>query len=159
VPPQEEWERTCAEALDDALDPPAGPVFWNPTGNTVEGNVLADNRQADIILAALDDVSTMGNCFAGNTLSSSTPAGLESLAPCGGPVAPQAAWEAAGTYDVTAWLAESEPPSVDFRTAPLPPLEDQEQMPGAADAPARPAIDMPPFIDVEAIAVPARSAT
>ncbi len=50
--------------------------------------------------------------------------------------------------------AEDVPPSVDYEIAELPELEEFENMPDAAAAPAAPATDMPPAVDVDAIAVP-----
>jgi hypothetical protein len=50
-------------------------------------------------------------------------------------------------------LAEH-PPSGDYKTTPEP--EPQESMPDADTAPARPATDMPPTVDLDAVEVPSR---
>ena len=50
--------------------------------------------------------------------------------------------------------SEDFPPSVDYEDAELPELEEFENMPDAETAPAAPATDMPPAVDLDAIAVP-----
>ena len=85
-------------------------------------------------------------------MSSSAPSSLEQLAPCTG--SGSGDWTA-GAFDITTWLVEEHPPSADYRTAsPVPPA--QPVMPDAASAPARPATDMPPAVDLASIAVPSR---
>jgi hypothetical protein len=61
-----------------------------------------------------------------------------------------------GAYNVVAWLDEvdSMPPAVASSDVVLPPLPDLDEMPDAATAPAEPARDLPPVIDVAAITVP-----
>ena len=46
------------------------------------------------------------------------------------------------------------PGEVDWKTAPLPELGAHENMPDPATAPARPAIDVPMAVDLDAITVP-----
>ena len=66
------------------------------------------------------DPTGLGNCFAGNTFTTSAPADIEALLPCEGE-------GIGGDYlatdlDVASWLADAPtaPPSVDYETAPTP---------------------------------------
>lgn len=145
---------TCADAkLQEPQDPGAG-ILWDSFDNRVIGNVLEDNRAADIIVASAGtDVSTLGNCFSDNTFTSTAPNNLETLAPCD--AVGSGDWTD-GEYNVAAWLGEEHPPSVDWQTATLPALEPQVTMPDAATAPAHPATDVPKQVDLDAITVPAK---
>ena len=118
------------------------------------GNVLEDNRQADLLVAAVTaGADTLGHCFSGNTFTTSAPNNLETLAPCD--ATGSGDW-ADGAYDILTWLSEEHPPSVDWQTATLPALEPQVTMPDAATAPAHPATDVPKQVDLDAITVPAK---
>ncbi len=67
-PAEEEWDRTCAESKQDPanMEPP-DVNLWNPLDNTVTGNVVSESGAADLVIASVDtDLSTLGNCFAGN---------------------------------------------------------------------------------------------
>jgi hypothetical protein len=103
---------------------------------------------ADIAAGSIEDISDLENCFEGNEHSTSAPRNLEDLAPCDGES--QGDW-ADGPLDFGPFLAEK-PPSGDYKTTPVP--GPQENMPDADTAPARPATDMPPSIDLDAIEVP-----
>ena len=60
-------------------------LLWDPYENTVTDNVVEDSRIADIAVGSVSsDPATLGNCFAGNTFTTSAPADLETLAPCDG---------------------------------------------------------------------------
>ena len=153
-PSQEEWETPCAETKDDPVSSaPPELVIWDPRENVVTDNVVEDSGMADIAVVSVTDASTLGNCFAGNTFSTTAPTDLETLAPCDGEGAGD--WTA-GAVDLGALVAAAEdfPPSVNFEVAELPELEELENMPDAATAPAAPATDMPPAVDLDAIAVP-----
>ena len=154
IPGEDEWTMSCEESKQQMASDPGGPILWDSQRNTVRENVLEDNRQADIILASAGaDVSTLGNCFGGNTMSSTAPNNIETLAPCDGTGSGD--WKD-GEYDILSWLAEEHPPSVDWKTAELPELQPQENMPDAATAPARPATDVPMRIDLASIVVPSK---
>ena len=154
LPTPEEWDVTCADAKQQLPQDPGGAILWNAQQNRVIGNEISDSRQYDIILASADlDVGTLGNCFAGNVMGATAPTDLEALGPCDGT---QATDWSAGAYDIITWLAEEHPPSADWKTASLPALEPQENMPDAATAPANPATNVPAPVDVDAIAVPAK---
>ena len=158
-PSQDTWDRACADTKNDpAPDPSTVPaaVLWSPFNNRVIGNVLENNRVADIAVDTVDvDLSTLGNCFSGNTFKTSAPLELEKLGPCD--AAGNGGDWTAGSLNVISWLAEVHPPSQDYKTSsPEPPS--QTNMPDAATAPARPATDVPEKVDVAAIKVPAKPA-
>jgi len=153
IPPPEDDDRPCADTVDEApADPASLPdlLIWNPRDNRVVGNVVEDSRLADIGLGSLDDVSGLGNCFADNTYTTSAPLDLEALAPCDGESS-GGDWTA-GAIDLVALMTAEQPPSGDYKTTPVP--EAQENMPDAESAPAAPATDMPPSVDLDAIEVP-----
>jgi hypothetical protein len=155
MPPSDEWDRTCDEQKADPIAVEIPDVLlWNPQENRVVGNVVSDSREADLAVATADsDLSTLGNCFSGNEFATTAPTDLETLAPCEGTGSGD--WTL-GDLNVIRWLAEvdSLPPSVFYRDAPLPPRPVLENMPDAATAPARPAIDVPFAVDLDAIGVP-----
>ncbi len=157
MPTPDEWELSCEETKNmPVAETVPDTLLWDAYGNEVRDNVLSDNRTADLgIGSAGTDLSTLGNCWAGNTFATSRPASIETLAPCGGEVVAGDGWNV-DTLDVAAWLGETRPPSVDWKTAPLPPKPVLDGMPDAATAPARPATDVPPVIDLDAITVPAK---
>jgi len=155
IPPPEEWDTTCEDSKSKApVDPGAG-ILWDSMQNRVIGNVLADNRAADMIVASAGtDVSTLGHCFADNSYTTTAPNNLETLAPCD--ATGSGDWKD-GEYNVAAWLGETNPPSVDWKIAELPALEPQADMRDAATAPARPATG-PKTVDLGAIVVPSKPA-
>ena len=63
-----------------------------------------------------------------------------------------------GEYDIVTWLVDEHPPSVDWKTATLPELAAQPNMPDAATAPAHPATDVPFKVDLASIKVPSKPA-
>jgi hypothetical protein len=146
--------RPCSESKNaPAPDPASVPdlVIWSPRDNRVVGNVVEDSRLADIAVGTVGaDVSTLGNCFADNDVTSSAPKDLEALAPCDGEGS-GGDWTA-GALDLAKLIAAKQPPSGDYKTAPVP--EAQDNMPDAADAPAHPATDVPAKIDLDSIDVP-----
>lgn len=156
VPGPEKWDMTCAEQKQQRPVDPGTAVLWDAQQNRVVGNVLEDNRQADLLVASAGtDVSTLGHCFSGNTFTTSAPHNIETLAPCG--ATGSGDWKD-GEYDILPWLGEQHPPSADWKTATLPALQPQANMPEAATAPAHPATDVPMTIDVASIQVPSKPA-
>lgn len=156
VPLPEEWSLTCAESKLVPPQDPGGGILWDSMQNRVIGNVLENNRVADLLVASAGtDVSSLGHCFTGNVYTTTAPNNLEVLAPCD--ATGSGDWSD-GEYNVAAWLGETHPPSVAWQTAPLPALEQQVSMPDAATAPANPATDVPKQIDLAAISVPAKPA-
>ena len=151
MPSRDEWALTCAESRELPIaDPLPALNFWEPYDNQVVGNVLADNRDVDIAVASPNgDLPTFGNCASANEYAVTAPAALEVLAPCDA-AAGDGDW-ADGAYDVVAWLTEfdSMPEPVPYTDVELPPLPDLDELPDAATAPAAPAVDMPPAVDVD----------
>jgi hypothetical protein len=157
LPDKSAWETTCADSKKLMPVQPDGALLWDSQDTTVRGNVLEDNRRADIAVgSAGSDLWTLGNCFEGNTFTTSAPLDLEKLAPCGSPLSKDAGDWTAGDLNVITWLADqaTAPPSVDWKTAPLPDMPVLESMPNAATAAAVPASATPPVIDLDAITVP-----
>ena len=156
APPVDTWDTPCDTFREQTPVKPDGAVLWDSQQTTVTGNVLSDNRVADLLVASAGaDPSTFGHCFADNTFSTSFPLKLEVLAPCGG--TGTGSWKD-GEYDILGWLGEEHPPSVDYKTAKLPELADQPNMPDAATAAAHPATDVPFAVDLAAIKVPTKPA-
>ena len=156
-PKPDKWTRPCADTVKDPLpDPATVPkvVLWDSHANSVKDNVLENNRVADIAVdSAGTDLSTLGNCFSGNTFTTSAPTGLETLAPCGG-AAGAGDWTK-GVLNVVSWLGDTHPPSQDYKTSsPEPP--EQTNMTDARTAPAHPATDVPEKVDTDSIKVPSK---
>lgn len=155
LPTQDEWTKPCAEQKQETPVVPEGALLWDSYQNVVTLNVVSDSGEADLAVASAGgEISTFGNCWAGNEFATSAPLDLERLAPCEGE-ASGGDWTA-GDLGVARWLAEQDslPPEVDWKQAPLPELGEHEDMPDAATAPARPATDVPHPVDLDAITVP-----
>lgn len=160
VPGKDQWDKPCSETKQNTPVAPTSDSIYDPYEARVTENVLEDNRLADLLLATVNiDVSTAGHCFADNTFSTSAPLDLQTLAPCteAGAGAGSGDWTA-GALDILGWLTAEHPPSVDWKTATLPELQPQENMPDAATAPAHPATDVPMKVDVASIKVPTKPA-
>jgi hypothetical protein len=163
-PSEDTWDLPCSETRDLPLADPdtLEAILWSPKQNSVVGNVVENSGVADLAISAVDgslapiDPTTLGNCFAGNVFTSSAPTDIEALLPCEG--AGSGADFLLGDLNVVSWLtdAENAPPSVDYDKAPTPTPPLLDGMPDAATAPARPATNMPPTVDIAAIAVPTR---
>ena len=161
VPGSDQWDVPCSESRNNTPVAPGDELaIYEPYEARVTENVLENNRLADLILATVGiEVSTSGSCFAGNTFTTSAPLALESLALCTatGAGVGEGDWTA-GALDILAWIDSPHPPSVDWKTATLPELQPQENMPDAATAPAHPATDVPMKVDLASIKVPAKPA-
>ena len=161
VPDPTTWDTPCADVRDEppAVTDPAdlALVLWDAMQNRIVGNVVSNSGLADIGVGSLQpDIAGLGNCFSGNTITTSAPAQVEALAPCDGE--PTATDWAAGALDLGALIASERPPSVDYETAPTPDPPAQPSMPDAATAPAQPATNVPYLVDLDAITVPERPA-
>ena len=157
MPAKSAWDMSCADSKKLTPVQPAGGILWDSQDNTVRNNVLEDNRRADIAVgSAGTDLWTLGNCFEGNTFTTSAPLDLETLAPCGTPLSQDAGDWTAGDLNVITWLADAEtaPPSVDWKIATLPEMPVFDSMPDAATAPGVVASATPPVVDLDAITVP-----
>ena len=121
------------------------------THNQVTNNVVQRSGMADLatVLATADD----NNCFSGNTFSTTAPANLEQVKPCGG--AAGTGDLATGALDIGKFLDTSQnPKGVPYGKTPVP--RQQRNLPRAARARARPA-GAPISIDLANIQVPSAS--
>jgi hypothetical protein len=153
-PTEDEWTLPCDEQklLDIVI--PDEAILWDPYENEVTENVVTNSGEADLAVASAGgDISTFGNCWAGNEFSTSAPLDIEILAPCEG--GGSGDWTA-GDLGVARWIAEQSalPAEVPWQEAPLPPLDLHENMPDPVTAPAQPATDVPFAVDLDAIQVP-----
>lgn len=115
---------------------------FDPIGNRIEGNVLADNA-IDLLYAVAGASDWGDNCFMGNTFAVSLPADIEALAPCGAP---------AGAFRAVEPPRLDEPEPVDFRTIAAP--GPQPTMPAEMRR-ATGGVGPVPTVDLAAIEVPA----
>jgi hypothetical protein len=154
LPTEDEWSLTCDEQKALGFEVPEGALLWDSYQNQVTGNIVTNSGEADLALASVGaDLSTFGNCWSGNEFATSAPLDIQALAPCDGVGAGD--W-LAGDLEVVRWLIEQEdmPQEVPWQEAPLPELGAHDNMPDAATAPARPAVDVPFPVDLDAIQVP-----
>jgi hypothetical protein len=137
-----------------AVFPNVDENVWMPADNTISRNVVAGSGLGDLTLTG---PSGSGNCFAQNEHGWTMPASLEFTQSCGGLRFP-ALWELGALSAQFGRVIERGlglDPDVFYGDMPHPP--DQPQMPGGADAPVAPAVnvfaDAEP--DIDAIDVPA----
>ena len=160
LPTEADWDIDCAEQKAKPATAPEdieNPLLWNPQQNIVRDNVVSDSRLADLGIGSVGtDLSDLGNCWSDNEATSTRPKNLQALAPCDGDKVGEVAAEGwdVDELNVASWLAEQDdqPKPKDYKTTPEPPA--QENMPDAATAPAEPATNMPPKVDLDAIKVP-----
>ena len=110
--------------------------------DSVQGNVLRNNNVDLVVASHPGQRTSKGSCFAQNLFTTSDPGNIEKVLPCQSDVPLR-------TRDPT---LPSVPPSVDWRTVALPPL--QPSMPQARTAKPEPA-KSPHRIDVAKVGVPA----
>jgi hypothetical protein len=108
--------------------------------NRVAANVLTANA-LDVVLWSTHARDATGNCFVGNTLTSSTPSDIESSIGCG---------TGALTDGRVAFTVNTD--GIDYRTMAVPPP--QPTMPQADTAPATVIPDKPAIANFDAIALP-----
>lgn len=120
-------------------------------GNKVRNNVVkgtAPDGIGDLGLWMYDSSQgTNGNCFEGNTYTTSFPPDIEQVAPCTGPTGKN-------LPDIDLAKLTPGPAGVDYKTMKAPP--DQENMPDATTAPPQPATPdkVPMKIDLTKITLP-----
>ncbi len=163
-PTEDKWDLPCSETRDLPLADPdtLSAILWAPKQNRIVGNVVEGSGVADLAVSAVDDQlapidpTELGNCFSGNVFTKSAPTDIEALLPCEG--AGNGADFLLGDLNVVSWLtdAENAPPSVDYRKANTPKPPVLEGMADPATAPANPATNMPPLVDISTIVVPTR---
>lgn len=136
--------------------PESAEYLWEATGNVVRDNVVSGSGLGDIGLWFDGEGRVTGeNCFSGNDIETSAPEGLEDEAPC--PAVAEGDLTR-GPLDLGALaVTEGRPASVPYEEADLPDIAeaDRPEMPDPATSPARPAIDVPFAVDLDAIEVPA----
>jgi Phospholipase_D-nuclease N-terminal len=136
-----------------AVTPNLDRNFWTSSYNRIEGNLVEGSGRADIALAG---PAGPGNCFTGNAVSTTLPVGLQSFATCDGLRLPLL-YELAGSTEQLGRVMENGlglRPDNAVGSAPKP--GPQPNMPGGADAPVMPAVDVYGHhpVDLDSIAVP-----
>ncbi|MET0421612.1 MAG: cupredoxin domain-containing protein [Acidimicrobiia bacterium] len=111
-----------------------GSTAYAATGNQVRDNDVSASKVTD--LGLLLPAATDNNCFAGNTFTTSAPANIESIVPCGAPPTADPA-TATGGLDLARLLTASHPPGRNYKKTPVPAR--QPNMPRAGTAKAQPA--------------------
>jgi hypothetical protein len=173
-PPPSAWSQPCDrdKSGPEPTIPPAQcksvpiigegcVVMWNPKDISVTENDVSASKVADLAVGTVDltgsgeTTQTLGNCFSGNTFTTSQPAKLEQLAPCNGE--PTATDWSASQLDLLTLMGQQPPkPSKEaYRATPEPPA--QPQMPNARTAPA-PKFTAPEHVDVASIQLPSAPA-
>ncbi|HSJ35252.1 MAG TPA: right-handed parallel beta-helix repeat-containing protein [Acidimicrobiia bacterium] len=136
-----------------AITPNLSRNFWMSGGNRVESNVIEGSGRADVALAG---PASVGNCFGDNGDATSLPVGLDVFQSCDGLRLP-VLFELAGSTEQLGRIAESElgwkqEVTPDMVPKPGP----QPGMPGGAEAPPIPAVEVFAGVrpDVSALPVP-----
>jgi hypothetical protein len=125
---------------------------YDARDNTVKDNEVASNQYDLASVTNITDATDGGgNCFSGNRYTTSTPADIEQVLPCGSAVS--------GFHADIALFASllggDKPTAVDYRDAALPDLPALANMPRARTAPARPAVHEPSItLDPSSLHVP-----
>ncbi len=133
--------------------PETAQYVWSAHNNKVIDNIVSGSKLGDLSLW-YDGTGkeTGGNCFAGNTFTTSRPFKLQQVAPCTGTPAGDLTQ---GSFDLSKLATNvGKPVSVPYDKAATPPIPPQAQMPNAATAPGDPASDVPVKIDTASIPVP-----
>lgn len=137
-----------------AVTPNLDTNFWMSFDNVVRDNVVRGSGRADMALAG---PAGTGNCFSGNDVETTLPVGLEVFQSCDGLRLPML-FDLGGSTEQLGRVMENGlglRPDNPVGSAPKP--GPQPQMPGGADAPVRPAVDVFASypLDLDAIDVPA----
>jgi hypothetical protein len=115
-------------------------VVYTPSKNRIEGNTVTGSGKADLALAASPSAAGDANCFAGNTVGSSLPRGIETVTHCDALVAADADQSAAADLAIPVPEAldrlAAAGPRPDYRTMPVP--EPQPSTPDPLRASLRP---------------------
>jgi plastocyanin len=149
-----ERNRIVSNALHGVLvTPNLSEHLWIASGNQVRNNVISGSGRGDLVLSG---PAGEANCFTGNEAGRTVPVGLQALQPCAGVRLPWR-WDLSTVANNLGYVAEAArgiAPDNPPRDQPAPPP--QPQLPGAADAPVVPAVDVYDGIalDLAAITVP-----
>jgi len=122
-----------------AVTPNLDKKFWMSSGNRIIENLIDGSGRADLALAG---PAGGGNCFSDNTFDSSLPVGIEWFQGCEGVRLP-VLFELGGSTEQLGRIAEDGlgwRPDNPVGSAPKPP--DLPQMPGGAEAPVVPAVEV-----------------
>ncbi|MCP4435763.1 MAG: hypothetical protein GY812_09755 [Actinomycetia bacterium] len=174
APGKDTWDTPCNDVRDNEIPPIPDDqcvavegllegcvVIWNPYENTVTDNVVEASGAVDIAVSTVDllgtgeTTDTLGNCFSGNTFSTTAPNNLEALAPCEGEGS-GGSWDD-GALDLLGLLGNpaEAPPKDSYKTTPVPP--EQDNMPDATtQAPEK--FEGPTKPDIDSITVPEKPA-
>jgi hypothetical protein len=140
--------------LPEKLLDPSSPTARNfdALENTVRSNVLSGNTYDLFAVTSVDDPTDGGgNCFSDNVASTTVPADLQQVLPCG---APASAFEADVGLLAALFLA-GKPPAPTFDAVALPDPPALANMPRAKKAAARPATHEPSIrISVKTLRTP-----
>lgn len=126
--------------------------LWPSGGNIVRDNVIRGSGRADLSLGGPVE---QGTCFEGNDAATTLPYALEFFHSCGGINLPLF-WGMATSSDPLGRIAQAnkkQNPQLAHGDAPKPEL-DFPQMPGGADAPVRPAVDVFASLDTSSFTTP-----
>ena len=112
---------------------------WTASGNQVRDNRVLGSGRADL---ALSGPAGPGNCFSGNDARATLPPALQLLQGCEGPRLP-ARMDLSTTLHSLGLVVEAGTGGApQVRSQDIPPPPPQPQLPGGADAPVRPAVDV-----------------
>jgi plastocyanin len=120
-------------------------TVWISNRNRVEGNVVTKSKLGDLASVGGD-----GNCFVGNTFTTSRPSQIEQTLPCTGTGIP-----AQNPLDLQPYLDAKKPPSIDYKKARTPPPPKLPGMKNPKRAKAQPANHIVVSIDISTIPLPA----
>lgn len=126
--------------------------LWPSGGNVVRDNVIRGSGRADL---ALGGPIEQGTCFADNDAATTLPYALEFFHSCDGVNLPLF-WGMATSSDPLGRIAQAkrgQNPQLGHGDAPMPAL-DFPQLPGGADAPVVPAVDVFAGLDTTSFATP-----
>ena len=130
---------------------------WAARNNVVRGNRVFGSGRADL---AIGSPGTPDNCFSANVYGSAAPPLVERLLPCGTGFHPRVAFDwgvSAGLVARTLLAFREALPHGDSSTQPVPPP--QPPMPGGANAPVAPAVDVfsRASVDLAKVGLPAEA--
>lgn len=137
-----------------AVGPYVDANFWMSGDNEVVGNSIAGSGLGDLVLSG---PSLSGNCFAGNDPDHTMPPMLETTQSCDGLRLP-ALWEFGSFASLFGRVVENGLAlDTDVFYGDMPHPGPQPQMPGGADAPVTPAVNVfaPAAPDLASIVIPA----
>jgi plastocyanin len=113
--------------------------FWTASGNRIRDNVVQGSGRADL---ALSGPAGAGNCFQGNQARTSIPVGLQVFQRCSGLRLP-VRMDLSTTLGNLGLVAEANTGAYpQNRPEDQPAPSPQDQLPGGAGAPVRPAVDV-----------------